>query len=279
MASEGSVPRHIVRQSTLEEASRAYPTSILDSTGNGILTPNGKPYPFFVPCTVKSTLGSPTALAIGAFSTTLTTLSFALMEWRGLSTTNVFIGNFFFVAGIGMVISAQWELILGNSFGYTALSAFGFFYGGFGAILTPFFGVTAAYGNDTAEYNNALGFFVLMWTVLNTFFLIGSLPINLVYIGIFFFVELAFGLVSASYFARADGLTDTATALAKAAGAFAFMAGLLGYYTVAHLMCQTACQFSFPMGDTSRFFVGKNDPAKGVQEIESAKGLGTKGDE
>jgi len=29
------------------------------------------------------------------------------------------------VAGIGMVISAQWELVLGNSFGYTALSAFG----------------------------------------------------------------------------------------------------------------------------------------------------------
>jgi succinate-acetate transporter protein len=33
--------------------------------------------------------------------------------------------NSFQVAGIGMVISAQWELVLGNSFGYTALSAFG----------------------------------------------------------------------------------------------------------------------------------------------------------
>jgi succinate-acetate transporter protein len=31
------------------------------------------------------------------------------------------------VAGIGMVISAQWELVLGNSFGYTVLSAFGKF--------------------------------------------------------------------------------------------------------------------------------------------------------
>lgn len=29
------------------------------------------------------------------------------------------------VAGLGMVISAQWELVIGNSFGYTALSAFG----------------------------------------------------------------------------------------------------------------------------------------------------------
>lgn len=40
-----------------------------------------------------------TALAIGAFATTLTTLSLSLMEWRGVTTTNVYIGNFFFVAG------------------------------------------------------------------------------------------------------------------------------------------------------------------------------------
>ena len=96
-----------------------------------------------------------------------------------MTVTNVYIGNFFFVAGIGMVISAQWELVLGNSYGYTVLSAFGeyasapaltamlifastgLFYAGFGAIITPSFGVAAAYGPDTVEYNNALGFFVL----------------------------------------------------------------------------------------------------------------------
>lgn len=63
--------------------------------------------------------------------------------------------------GIGMVISAQWELVLGNTYAYTVLSAFGFFYGGFGAIVTPLFGVTSSYGANTVEYNNALGFFVL----------------------------------------------------------------------------------------------------------------------
>lgn len=49
----------------------------------------------------------------------------SLMEWRGVTTTNVYIGNFFFIAGIGMLISAQWELVKGNSFAYTVLSAFG----------------------------------------------------------------------------------------------------------------------------------------------------------
>ena len=115
-----------------------------------------------VPITIKAQLGSPTALAIGAFATTLTTLSFALMGWRDLSVTNAFIGNFFGVAGIGMVISAQWEIVLGNTYAYTVLSAFGLFYLGFGIIVTPFFGVAEAYGgSDTFGYNNALGFFVL----------------------------------------------------------------------------------------------------------------------
>jgi succinate-acetate transporter protein len=51
----------------------------------------------------------------------------------------------------------------------------GFFYAGFGAIITPSFGVADAYGKNTAEYNNGLGFFVLMWAVFNFFFLVASL--------------------------------------------------------------------------------------------------------
>lgn len=54
---------------------------------------------------------------------------------------------------------------------------------------------------------------------------------NLVYIGIFGFVELAFILISAAYFAAADGNAVTASTLNTVGGAFAFVAGMLGYYT------------------------------------------------
>lgn len=76
------------------------------------------------------------------------------------------------------------------------------------------------------------------------------------------FVELAFGLVAASYFAAADGNTVASIALKKAGGVFAFIAGLFGYYTVGNLMCQTALFFEFPMGDTSRFFVKSSERSK-----------------
>ena len=55
----------------------------------------------------------------------------------------------------------------------------------------------------------------------------------------------------------ADGLAETSKNVNIAAGAFAFASGMLGYYTVANLMCQEALGFSFPMGDTSRFFKKK----------------------
>ena len=82
---------------------------------------------------------------------------------------------------------------------------------------------------------------------------------NLVYAGIFLAVQLAFTLVAAAYFAAADGHMATSVALQKAGGAFGFVSGMLGYYTVGNLMCQDALgwAFSFPMGDTSRFFERK----------------------
>jgi uncharacterized protein len=88
---------------------------------------------------------------------------------------------------------------------------------------------------------------------------------NLVYFLIFLTVELAFGLVAASYLALADGAESTSTGLKKAGGAFGFISGMLGYYTLGHLMCQEALFFAFPMGDTSRYFKRWNR-AKHVKE-------------
>ena len=48
---------------------------------------------------------------------------------------------------------------------------------------------------------------------------------------------------------------SASVALKKAGGAFAFVSGMLGYYTVGNLMCQEALAFSCPMGDTSHYFV------------------------
>lgn len=121
------------------------------------------------------------------------------------------------------------------------------FYAGYGAILTPAFGIASAYGDDQVQYNNALGLFVIsmprniqlwrsiadilaVWTVFVLAFLVASLPTNIVYILIFTFVFLAFLFIGASYFAVADGNAVASVGLKKAGGAFSFLAGLTGWY-------------------------------------------------
>ncbi|KAJ5819169.1 hypothetical protein N7474_004760 [Penicillium riverlandense] len=198
-------------------------------------------------------LGAGSALALGAFGTTLTTLSLSLMEWRGVTTTNVYVANFFFIAAFGLVVTAQWELSIGNGFAYTVFSAFGLFYAGYGALLTPAFGIEQAYGNDTTQYNNAVGFFMILWTVFVFTFLIASLPSNLAYILVFFLVDLGFLTVAASYFAEADGHSAASTALKKSGGVFCFLAGLVGWYIVFHLLLKDSL-LDLPLGDTSRYF-------------------------
>ncbi|OQE22493.1 hypothetical protein PENSTE_c010G06298 [Penicillium steckii] len=206
-------------------------------------------------------LGAGSALALGAFGTTLTTLSLSLMEWRGVTTDNVFVGNFFFIAAFGLVVTAQWELSIGNGFAYTVFSAFGLFYAGYGALLTPAFGVVESYGGQTAEYNNAVGFFMILWTVFVFTFLVASLPSNIAYILVFLFVDLGFLTVAASYFAAADGHQASSIALKKSGGVFCFLAGLVGWYIVFHLLLQDSL-LDIPLGDTSRFFGKRKNKAQ-----------------
>ncbi|KAG8417375.1 hypothetical protein J3458_004884 [Metarhizium acridum] len=118
--------------------------------------------------------------------------------------------------------------------------------------MIPSFGVVDAYGGLTPEYYNAFGFFILIWAVLNIFFLLASIRLNLVYVSIFACIELCLILDGASQFAKADGHHDTYSRMQKAAGAFGFVAGLLGYYCTAHYLCEEALGFAVPMGDLSK---------------------------
>jgi succinate-acetate transporter protein len=64
-------------------------------------------------------------LAMGGFATTLLSVSLAMMEFRGISLQTQFIGDLCFVACIGLLISAQWSMLKGDTFSYTVLTAFG----------------------------------------------------------------------------------------------------------------------------------------------------------
>ncbi|KAE9578075.1 hypothetical protein CGMCC3_g5857 [Colletotrichum fructicola] len=108
----------------------------------------------------KLQFANPGPFGYGAFSTTLMTLSLSMMGIRNVENPTVFIANLCFLAGIGLLISAQWEMVRGNTFAYTTLIAFAFYYGGYGFLLIPSVGIVDGYGGKTAEYLNAFGFYL-----------------------------------------------------------------------------------------------------------------------
>ncbi|KAI5456602.1 GPR1/FUN34/yaaH family-domain-containing protein [Mariannaea sp. PMI_226] len=199
-------------------------------------------------------IANPSAAAMAGFAVTLTPVSFALMGFRGVTNQTMLVADLCFVACFGLLISAQWELVRGSTFSYTVLTTFGLFYGGYGAIMLPSLGIADSFGGYTPDYYNAFGLYLLLWAVLNTFFLIASLPFSFVYIGIFASLEVCLTLDAAAQFKLADGNQAVYTALEKASGVFAFIASMLGFYCVLHYLCQDALPFDVPMGDTSRFF-------------------------
>lgn len=53
------------------------------------------------------------------------TISLAQMGFRNVQNQTVFVANLCFLAGVGLLISAQWEMVRGDTFAYTVLTAFG----------------------------------------------------------------------------------------------------------------------------------------------------------
>lgn len=53
------------------------------------------------------------------------TLSLSMMGARGVENQGMFVADLLLLAGLGLIITAQWEMVRGNTFSYTALSAFG----------------------------------------------------------------------------------------------------------------------------------------------------------
>lgn len=76
--------------------------------------------------TESTTVQSP--LGLGSFATTLMTLSLSMMGAGGVLNQGVSIANLCFLVGIGLLIDAQWEMIRGDTFAYTILTAFGKFF-------------------------------------------------------------------------------------------------------------------------------------------------------
>ncbi|CAD0046164.1 unnamed protein product [Aureobasidium pullulans] len=170
------------------------------------------------------------------------------MGFRNVQNQTVFVANLCFLAGVGLLISAQWEMVREKLIKNEA-----FYYGGYGALLMPWMGVVDSYGGKTIEYYNAFGLYLCVWSILNLFFFVASLSTNIANMFVYGGLEISYMLNCAANFSFADGYSAHGQALTKAAGAFGFIASLAGFYILAHGFCQDSLRIKVPLGETRRW--------------------------
>lgn len=151
----------------------------------------------------------------------------------------------------------QW--ILGNTFPFVVFTSFGAFWLGYAATLQPTYGAYALYKNPALETSTGLetvgfnvgigkfslrklsdrkhtiltilvGYFMICMGLLCLIYLVCSIRTNLVFFLIFFTLVPAFGLLAGTFLQLANGQVALAGKLQEAAGAFAFITCLCGWY-------------------------------------------------
>lgn len=113
-----------------------------------------------------------------------------------------------------MFIGALLEWILGNTFPAVVFSVFGTFWLAYAGVLNPSFAAFSSYAplNATSPadglvsegFNASIAYWFLFMGVLCFLFLICSLRTNVVFVGIFLSLVLAFGLLTGAFLLKAE---------------------------------------------------------------------------
>ena len=117
-------------------------------------------------------------------------------------------------------------MAVGNTFGATALSSYGGFWISYAIILTPGgFEIIAAYPTTGTTLDSALGFYLAGWFIFTTILLMCTLRSTVAFFLLFFFLDLAFLLLTIAKFS--SGNADT---INTAGGYFGLFAAFMAWY-------------------------------------------------
>ncbi|KAH7063946.1 hypothetical protein BKA63DRAFT_572820 [Paraphoma chrysanthemicola] len=192
---------------------------------------------------LRTTFGNPTPIGVLGFSVSVFPLACAFMGWGGsgglaAGTTGptIWFGGFLlFLAGIG-------EFLLGNNFPMIVFLAYGAHLMSFATTFIPWFNAIGFFNpdgsgiggpgakNQTPMFLASFAFYLIAMAILSFLFLLGSLRVNGVFVLIFTFVTIGFGLGSGAFFHLSRGSVALGTKLATGTGACFFAASALGFY-------------------------------------------------
>lgn len=234
----------------------------------------------------RRSLGNPTALGIASLLLTLMPLAVNLLGWGPNSPAGnlTLVGSLIFISGIGLEIAGLLEFVLGNSFIFLVFCTLGGFTLALGATLDPQFLIvqtltTAPPGTPAAAaaaaaaagltaYQSGLAIFLISWGVFCFLFLCMSIFINVIFFIVFGCLTMVCFTWAASLYTTIAGNLDRASTLLTVAGSFAFVATVLGWYLLTHLILVSVGANGLPVGDFSGYWSKKAERAKAAKALD-----------
>src|SRR5436305_2046054 len=140
-------------------------------------------------------IANPAPLVLAAFALTTFVLSMINTGLVSDKAEPVVFGLALAYGGIGQLLAGMWEFKTGNTFGATAFSSYGGFWISLGFALLPLFGgksLVDLISSDPAVRNQALGVFLLGWTIFTGMLLLVTFKISGAHILLFLSLFLTF---------------------------------------------------------------------------------------
>jgi len=182
---------------------------------------------------------NPAPLGLSAFALTTFVLSMYNAQGMGIKTPNVVVGLACFYGGAVQFFAGCWEMLVGNTFGATALTSYGAFWLSYAAINIESFGIAAAY-EDEIMLKNAVGFYLIAWALFTFMMTLATVKSTVAFCALFGFLTITFILLGAGDLtqnvnvSRAGGVTGVITAFLGFYNAFAGTANKQNSYFTAY---------------------------------------------
>lgn len=194
---------------------KKYARNELMSAFGGNLNPGLTPYPV-------NNFANPAPLGLSAFAFTTFVLSLVNSQAMGITIPNIVIGSACFYGGAIQFLAGTWELVLGNTFGATALTSYGAFWMSYASLFIESFGIAAAYEDETM-FNNAVGLFLIGWAMFTFMLFLATMKSTLAFSSLFFFLTITFILLAGGEFSGKVGVS-------RAAGVFGIITAFVAWY-------------------------------------------------
>jgi uncharacterized protein len=123
------------------------------------------------------TIGDPSPLGLAGFALTtfvLSALNAEIFVPNPAKNHAIFIGLAIFYGGLAQLLAGMWEFRTGNTFGATVFSSYAAFWLSLAAISIPGFNIRASLHDP----EQAIGLFLLGWTIFTALLTIASFRIN-----------------------------------------------------------------------------------------------------